>query len=203
MKEKSFWKKFWFAVWKDDSFKGWVISIIFLFILIKGILFPFLELTTGTALPLVIVESCSMHHENNLVSDFDKWWEHHKNKYSEFKITKEEFKEFNFKKGFTKGDILFVTKAKTEKLEVGDVIIFEAQYKYPVIHRIIEIKEKENRLVFSTIGDNNNDQLYTEKEIQEEQIIGKAKIRVIPYAGWIKLIIFEKVKPHSERGFCN
>ena len=47
---KKFWKKFWFIVWKDDSLKGWIISIIFLFVVIKFIFFPLLNLATGTTL---------------------------------------------------------------------------------------------------------------------------------------------------------
>ena len=71
------WEKFWFIVWKDDSLKGWIFSIIFLFILIKFIFFPTLSFITGTSLPLAIVESCSMYHQGNLLSNFDSWWETH------------------------------------------------------------------------------------------------------------------------------
>ena len=76
-KFKNFWKKFWFIVWKDNSLKGWIISILFLFIVIKFIFFPLLNLVTGTTLPLAIVESCSMHHKGNIFSNFDNWWERH------------------------------------------------------------------------------------------------------------------------------
>ena len=66
-----FWKKFWFMLWKDDSLKGWIFSIIFLFIFIKFIFFPILSLVTGTYLPLAIVESCSMYHEGNFLSNYN------------------------------------------------------------------------------------------------------------------------------------
>src|SRR3989338_2610444 len=102
-----FWKKFWFIVWKDDSLKGWLISLIFILIVIRGIFFPLLSLATGTSLPLVIVESCSMYHDGNLLSNFDAWWENHEEKYSTQNILKEEFLIFPFKKGLNKGDILF------------------------------------------------------------------------------------------------
>ena len=81
---KKWWKKFWFFVWKDDSPKGWLVSIIFLFIVIKLIFFPLLSLLTGTALPLAIVESCSMYHDGNLISNQNEWWESHSDKYSKF-----------------------------------------------------------------------------------------------------------------------
>ncbi|MEK6833838.1 MAG: hypothetical protein AABY32_07380, partial [Nanoarchaeota archaeon] len=50
-KIKKFLKKFWQIVWKDDSFKGWIISLVFIFIVIKFVFFPLLNLATGTSLP--------------------------------------------------------------------------------------------------------------------------------------------------------
>lgn len=200
---KRFWKNFWFVFWKDNTFKGWVISIIFLFILIKGLFFPILEITTGTELPLVIVESCSMYHKGNPISNFNNWWIDHEEKYSEFKISATDFNEFDLKRGFNKGDILFVTRAKPEKLEIGDIIIFNANYKNPIIHRIINIESTGDSLIFSTIGDNNQGQLSIEKQILEEQLVGTAYAKIVPYFGWVKLIFFEKLRPASERGFCH
>jgi len=200
---KNFWKNFWFVFWKDNSFKGWIISIIFLFILIKSLFFPILELTTGTTLPLVIVESCSMYHQGNMLSNSDNWWDSHDGKYQEFGLTKIDFQEFILKKGFNKGDILFITRAKPDKLETGDVIIFNANYRNPIIHRIIKIEQTSQGKIFSTIGDNNNGQLQIEKQILEDQLIGKASAKIVPYVGWIKLIFFETTRPSSERGFCH
>ena len=102
-----FLQKFWFVVWKDDSFRGWILSLLFIFIVIKFIFFPLLNLVTGTTLPLAIVESCSMYHQGNLFSEFDDWWFRHQDKYAEFDLTKFTFENSNFKNGFTKGDILF------------------------------------------------------------------------------------------------
>jgi signal peptidase I len=200
---KKFLKKFWWIVWKDDSFKGWIISIVFLFIVIKGIFFPLMSLVTGTELPLVIVESCSMYHEGNLFSNFDEWFEEHKTKYWEYEISKEMFSEYPFKKGFNKGDILFVTGSKPEDLEIGDVIIFKANYKSPIIHRIVKIEENNGEFTFSTLGDNNPEQIYFETSIKENQIVGKAKANIAPYLGWIKLIFFEFTQPPGNRGFCD
>ena len=143
-----FLQKFWFIVWKDDSLKGWIFSIIFLFIFIKFIFFPVLSLMTGTSLPLAIVESCSMYHEGNFLSDYDNWWQEHETKYLKYDVEKEEFKDFKFKNGFNKGDILFIIKASPEKLKIGDVIIFNAEQKNPVIHRIIEIENQNGEYIF-------------------------------------------------------
>lgn len=162
-----------------------------------------LRLVTGTALPLAIVESCSMYHEGNLVSNFNSWFDDHTGKYFPYKIGEKEFQNFIFKNGFNKGDILFIIKAKPEKLEVGDVIIFEANRNNPVIHRIIEIKGNNDEKLFSTLGDNNPGQIDFEKEISEDKLVGKAVFKIAPYAGWIKLIFYEHLRPEPERGFCD
>src|SRR3989344_8570807 len=87
-------KKFWFLLGKDESLKGWIFSVAFIFLFIKFIFFPVLSLLTGTSLPLAIVESCSMYHKGNFLSNYDKWWDDHESKYLEFEITKEEFSKF-------------------------------------------------------------------------------------------------------------
>ena len=200
---KKFLKKFWHLLWKDNGFKGWLFSIIFLFVVIKFIFFPFLSLVTGTSLPLAIVESCSMYHKGNLFSDFDAWWDNHEDKYVEFIINDLDFRKFTLRNGFNKGDILLIIKANPEKLEVGNIIIFNANQRNPVIHRIVNIKEINGQKVFSTLGDNNIGQLGLEKEITENQLVGKAVLKIAPYAGWIKLIFYEWQKPLSEKGLCS
>ena len=157
---------------------------------------------TGTALPLAIVESCSMYHDGNLFSDYDAWWERHDKKYAGFFINSLDFQDFSFKNGFNKGDILFIIKAKPEKLEEGDVIIFSSNQANPIIHRIINIKELNGEKIFSTIGDNNKGQLSFEEEITEDKLIGKAVIKVVPYFGWVKLVFYEWQRPESEKGLC-
>ena len=200
---KEIWTKLWYLLWKDDSFKGWIFSIVFLFIFIKFIFFPGLSLVTGTSLPLAIVESCSMYHKGGLFSNFDSWWQRHENKYAELAINEPDFQDFPLKNGFNKGDILFIIGANQEKLEIGDIVIFNANQINPVIHRIVEIKEVDGERVFSTIGDNNNGQALFEKEITEEMLIGKAVARIAPYFGWVKLVFYDWKKPAEERGLCN
>jgi signal peptidase I len=127
-KFKRFLKKSWQIIWKDDSLKGWIISLIFIFVVIKFIFFPLLNLATGTSLPLAIVESCSMYHSGNIFGNFDNWWDRHDLKYTNFNISKSEFDTFTLRKGFSKGDIIFIVKAKPEKLKVGDIIICKPNY---------------------------------------------------------------------------
>lgn len=200
---KELWKKFWFLLWKDDSWKGWIFSIIVLFLFIKFIFFPGLSLITGTQLPLAIVESCSMYHDGNILGSFDNWWMRHETKYTDLNITKDQFKEYIFKKGFNKGDILFIVGVKPENIKIGDVIIFNGGRANPLIHRVIEIKQENQGYYFSTIGDNNNGQLVIEQDIAQTKIIGKAVFKLAPYVGWGKLIFFEPSRDSSERGFCH
>lgn len=200
---KYYFKKFWYLLWKDDSLKGWLFALVFMFVFIKFIFFPTLSFFTGSELPIAIVESCSMYHKGNFFSSFDNWWERHENKYNSLDITKKEFKEYSFKRGFSKGDILFIIKSEPEKIELGDIIIFEAGRQHPIIHRVINIKQKNGQYYFSTIGDNNAQQLSSEKEISEDKIVGKAVFRITPYLGWAKLVFYEPFRPESEKGFCH
>ncbi len=202
-KVKRYWGKFWYLLWKDDSFKGWIFSVIFLIVFILFIFFPILRLITGTSLPLAIVESCSMYHDGNLLSDYDKWWDDHESKYNNYNIDKSDFKSFIFTNGFNKGDILFIIGTKPEKIEKGNVIIFEANRMNPIIHRVIEVNQNNSTYTFSTIGDNNPGQLESEKTISSDKLVGKAVIRLAPYLGWVKLIFYEHLRATPERGFCD
>ncbi len=56
--------------------------------------------------------------------------------------------------------------------------------------------------ILSTKGDHNPDQLSIEKEIHQNDVIGKAVLK-IPLLGWVKLIFFEPLKPKEERGLCH
>jgi len=210
-KVKKGFRKFWFLLWKDNSIKGWLFSLIFLFLFIKLIFFPFLNLVTGTTLPLAIVESCSMYHKGNFFSTFEPWFERHEAKYENLNITYDEFKSFSFRRGFSKGDILFIVKANPDKLKVGDIILFNSGTKgTPVIHRIVKINEENGTKTFSTIGDNNNQMLnpnnnlakIDERVITSDQLVGKAVFRITPWFGWVKLIFYESSRSESDRGLC-
>ncbi len=200
---KKYLKKFWYIVWQDPSLKGWFISIIFLFVVIKFIFLPTLSLVTGSALPMAIVESCSMYHQGDIFSNDAEWWGRHGDKYPSISIDETEFSYFPFQNGFNKGDILFIVKANPEKLELGDVIVFDAGRNNPLIHRIISIDYENGVYVFSTMGDNNWGQLDVEKEISEDQLVGKAVFKIVPFIGWGKLMFYEATRPSYERGFCD
>ena len=174
---------------KQDTWQSWILSLYITFVSILLILFPLLSFITNTSLPLVVIESCSMYHE----SSFDSWWQSNSNWYESKNINKEHFESYPFKNGLNKGDIIFVWGRSEYKK--GDIIIFEADTRYPIIHRIVSLNP------ISTKGDHNSGQLPIESSIDKEKILGKSIAR-IPYLGWIKLIFFDLVKPSSERGLC-
>jgi signal peptidase I len=184
-------KRFWNFL-QEDSWASLAVVLILAFVIIKFIFFPGLALVTGTSLPLVIVESCSMYHNEAV---FEQTFE--SSVYRNLGISLEDTGDWVFQNGFAKGDVIFVVGV--DEPEVGDVIIFEGGAKYPLIHRVVEAGDK-----FSTKGDNyktNSRQLNSEKDISEDQIVGKALFRV-PFVGWAKLIFYESGRPSGNRGLC-
>lgn len=185
--------KTWDFLWNDDSLLSWVLFLIVVFIFIKFIFFPTLSLLFGTSLPIVIVESCSMHHDLS----FDEWWVENKEWYLNNGIDEEQFKSFSMTNGFTKGDIFFVRGINGEDVKIGDVIIFsDAQSQRPIIHRIMNLDPLQTK------GDNNPGQIPFETNINPNSVIGKATSVKIPLIGWLKLIFFEPLRPSGDRGFC-
>jgi len=184
-----YWKKFW-GFLQEDSWPSFGVTLLLAFIMIKFVFFPGLSLITGTSLPLVIVESCSMYHdEAGLDSVFEN------DAYEDFGISLADAGNWIFQNGFSKGDVIFVVAAKN--IEVGDVIIFNGGSSYPIIHRVIDADDGE----FITKGDNNPEIYNFDRDINEEQVIGKALFKV-PAVGWAKLIFFEGRQPHNNKGMC-
>lgn len=181
-------KKFWEFL-QEDTWQSWLTSLIIIVVAIKFVFFPLLSLITGSPLPLVVVESCSMYHNTN----FNEWWDRHSALYSPFKINKEDFQSYPLKNGLNKGDVILLWGHSDYK--IGDIIIFQAGTPHPIIHRIVKSDP------FSTKGDHNSNQLPMEITIPKEKIIGKGIAR-IPLIGWIKLIFFDIFNPPSQRGLC-
>lgn len=87
---------------------------------------------------------------------------------------------------FARGDMIVVEKVEKEnvdKLKVGDIIKFQVD-NYYVIHRIHEIEETEEGLLFTTKGDNNN--APDGKPVKPEQIQAK-------YITYVKFLGFPSV----------
>src|SRR3989344_2183629 len=89
---------------KEDSWQSWMLSLLLVIIVIKLILFPLASLITGSPLPLVVIESCSMYHS----SYFESWWNENKNWYESHNISKQDFEDFPFNNGLNKGDVILL-----------------------------------------------------------------------------------------------
>jgi len=214
-KAKTSIKKTWKWIWHSDSIYSWIVALAIIFVVVKFIFFPTLSLIFGTSLPLAGVESSSMDHQivkddynrltlcQNTYSqqekkdkgdiNFEKYWEICGNWYESKDISKEQFKEFSMQNGFKKGDVIIVWGRFTPK--IGDIIVFKANLEStaprPIIHRIVNINDDST---YQTKGDHNAKQLTSsnniyntdETHITQEQIIGKAVIK-IPLLGWPKI----------------
>ena len=207
MKKKptSFLGKLWYFIWHEDSLASWIVNIIIAFVLIKYIVYPGLGLIMGTQFPVVAVVSGSMHHglenkgdfyemcgnrfdEREFRSNFDDWWDYCGDWYKDnLNITSDEFKEFPLSNGFSRGDIIVLRGANN--LEIGDIIVFEANREYPIIHRIIDITN-EGEIKFTTKGDHNPGVGNIDQNITKDRIYGKAYFK-IPYLGYVKILFVD------------
>jgi len=136
------WKAFWKFL-KKDSWASFAVTLLLAFVIIKFVFFPGLSFLTGSSLPLVIVESCSMyHHEDGMAKSFES------SVYEDYGLELLDSLSWDFQNGFAKGDVIFVVGA--DDVEVGDVIIFNENVQYPLIHRVVSVEDG----VYSTKGDN-------------------------------------------------
>jgi signal peptidase I len=189
-------KQFWNFIWNDNSWSSWLVSIVLAFVIIRFMFYPLIGLIMGTSMPIVAVISSSMEHHG------EDWQQNpaycsagyclQEEWYIEKGIAPAEFEEFPFTNGFNKGDIMIIVGKKPSKIEIGDVIVFEAGKSYPIIHRVVAIHKNENgtELIFETKGDNNPAQIITvglnEKQISADKLKGVAALKV-PYLGYIKI----------------
>lgn len=176
-------KRFWEFLWYDDSVWSWLVNVILAFFLIKFLVYPGLGLLLGTGFPIVAVVSSSMEHP----SSFDSWWDSQHEFYDQHNITKEQFRDYRFRNGFNKGDVMVLVGKKAEDIRVGDVIVFDIGRSDPIIHRTVEIRTVDGKYYFHTKGDHNSGSLNEEVNTPEDKLYGKAAIR-IPFLGWVKII---------------
>ncbi len=209
-------KKTWDFIWHSDSVWSWLINIVLAFVFIKFIFYPGVGiLLTGSELveegdfnryPLVAVVSGSMEHmkishdkdldphlcgneydKTDYIVNFDEYWKECGLWYMENGITKEQFSKYTFKRGFNKGDIIFIYRKDPKNLKIGDVIVFKSNVRPdPIIHRVVSIDTDGNKIRFDTKGDHNQGKGSLDKGISEDVVIGVGVFRV-PYLGWFKI----------------
>jgi signal peptidase I len=183
-------RKIWNFIWNDDSWLSFVVNIALAFLLIRYILFPVMGLVFGTSFPVVAVVSESMEHNGS----FNEWWNDQEDFYLKNNITDLDFQSYPFRNGFNKGDIMVLVGTDVEDIAVGDVIVYQAKRPYPIIHRVIDIRDTGGELYFQTKGDNNPDQIrdlyLDERNISSESYYGRAVFR-IPWLGYIKIWFVE------------
>ncbi|MFT4311535.1 MAG: signal peptidase I [Candidatus Woesearchaeota archaeon] len=201
--KKNLLRRFWDFIWNDNSLLSWVVSIFLTLFLIYFVIYPGASLILDSDYPVVAIISTSMEHSLNsndngyfmcgvlfqryFRPDFDRWWSICGDWYEEeVNISKSDFKEFRFKNGLYKGDII-VSSGKNAS--VGDVIIFRANSPIPIIHRVVDIFEEDGERFFVAKGDNNPDvnEGIGEHKIHEDNVLGIAKMR-IPYLGYVRII---------------
>lgn len=211
-------RKFWDYVWNGDDYKSLLLSIVVAFVIIKFIFYPVVGLTLSTTHPIVAVVSGSMEHkitdsESELPSicgqqftetgrvDLERYWKVCGSWYEDINISQEEFSTFSFSKGMNIGDIIILRNPGADKIEIGDVIVFIQEQnprREPIIHRVVDIYEKNNLTYFQTKGDHNRDSInvstpakyLNEYEVSEHQLVGKSIAR-IPWLGYVKILAYD------------
>lgn len=83
------------------------------------------------------------------------------------------------------GDVAIVKRITPEEVRVGDVIQFREEH-IRIAHRVVAIEEEDNRPVFRTKGDANEN--VDTDPVLPEQVVGKI-VYVVPKAGWITIAL--------------
>jgi len=214
----SYLKWFWWFLWDDNSVWSWIANVVVAFVVIKFIVYPGLGFLFATSHPIVAVVSgsmehkyavecidadpvtlaciskqtvlCSTIHPRKLFVSFNEYWDICGSWYENKQITKEDFKGFPLSHGFNKGDIIILLGKNPKNLKIGDIIVFQSFKTEPIIHRIIAINDTPAGRLFTTKGDHNPDSGFIDRNIAENQVIGRAYLR-IPYLGYVKIWFVE------------
>ncbi len=181
--------KAWHFLAHEDSVASFIIDAILVVLIGYYIVYPSLGLVFGTSYPVVAVVSDSMDHHS---IGFEDWWNGTGKYYDEYNISKDEFRGYYLKNGFSKGDVLVVVGVEHKNLKIGDVIVYKtAARSDPIIHRLVMIDNES--LMFGTQGDANAKQWDWERGISPDQINGKA-IFLIPKIGWVKVGVVDLIQ---------
>lgn len=88
---------------------------------------------------------------------------------------------------FEVGDIVVFARKNPARLVKGDVIAFRGKgSRIPTVHRIVRIEERNNKIYFTTKGDNNR--LPDYPQVMEDNVVGKVVAR-LPKVGWASIAL--------------
>ncbi len=198
-------KKIWNFIFHEDSLLSWLANIILAFLIVRFIIYPVLGFVLATPYPLVAVISSSMDHTSlpsananyeicgksfpdKTSSDINEYWnacgKFYEDKYD---IEKFEFEKFPYSNGFKKGDIMILMGSKD--IKTGDVVVYlNPNYRYPIIHRVVQKYPKNSITFYKTKGDHNP----AADPMEVQQLVGKAVWR-IPKLGYVKIIFVDYI----------
>eukprot|EP00753_Platysulcus_tardus_P017052 PLAT6231.1.p1 GENE.PLAT6231.1~~PLAT6231.1.p1 ORF type:complete len:200 (+),score=48.92 PLAT6231.1:51-602(+) len=96
---------------------------------------------------------------------------------------------------FYRGDILFLNNPP-EPVRVGDIVVYKQEGKdVPIVHRVLELHQKDGETFFLTKGDNNarddrSGRIFTPGRmwLKQEDILGKAVV-FLPTVGYVTVAL--------------
>ena len=83
------------------------------------------------------------------------------------------------------GDLVLIADCNIEQIKVGDIIQYQMR-DYTIIHRVVRVKNKGNKINLITKGDNNNNE--DKYPVTTNNLIGCYKFK-IPYLGYPTYLI--------------
>ena len=87
---------------------------------------------------------------------------------------------------FALGDIVFIENIQKYSIREGDIIQYIEPDNLSIIHRVIEVKNKDSQICYVTKGDANEE--IDPDPILDSQVLGKAVFK-IPLIGWIPIYL--------------
>lgn len=83
-------------------------------------------------------------------------------------------------------DLILVKTIDPSELQKGDIIAFRTPENVVVTHRIMEIRNKNGKLSFTTKGDNNESE--DSESVKADTVEGKYVLRIPKFGGWLLFI---------------
>jgi len=90
------------------------------------------------------------------------------------------------KPGLAPGDLVISQDVDAESIRIGDIVRYSGAHG-DVIHRVVDIEQTPDGLLFTTKGDNNN---VEDAPFLESRVKGKVVFDA-PYIGWVPIKIKE------------